>query len=521
MKVTKMAAAALVLAMGASLFAGGSKEKSSGPVSIDLWYGAAVTEAGPPPADWEVLTTLKEKFGIDLLLTALPSSGSDQDQKINAAAAANALPDLFLVERPTWLRLVDQGLVAEVDDMYAKMPNRKAHYNEDSKIFTTVDGKSYGLADPASLVRNEGVLIRKDWLDKLGLKVPVTLDDYMNVMKAFTFNDPDGNGKNDTWGYGAFIEIYSDAEGLGRRMEPIMGAFGMCGTWGMTKAKPGLKVLQPEYFDALTFVKKMCDEKVIDPNWLTYKKDDFRAAWKQGRFGIMREQNAAFAAKNNYAPFDKNFPNGEWIVIDPPKGPKGLQAAGNYSASFRILAVSQKAADAGKKDAIAKLLNWMSDEGPDGGYYTLGWGKEGVNFVKKDGVPTSAGVPDPAKAWDKAENVNLTQLRNMVFYNSGVEIQARYPAYITDVSKKEMSAGKVLLDMQSRPWENALNNTLLPPPNADVKRFLEQGVLEFLTGKRNLTKDNWNAWVAEFKKVGGEAWNNAGVEYAKKNNLLH
>ena len=75
--------------------------------------------------------------------------------------------------------------------------------------------------------------------------------------------------------------------------------------------------------------------------------------------------------------------------------------------------------------------------------------------------------------------------------------------------------------MQKRPWENAINNTLLPPPNADVKRFLEQGVLEFLTGKRNLTKDNWNAWVAEFKKVGGEAWNNAGVDYAKKNNLLH
>ena len=69
MKVTKLAVASLVLAMGASLFANGSKEtKASGPVTIDLWYGAAVTEAGPPPADWEVLSILKEKFNINLQL---------------------------------------------------------------------------------------------------------------------------------------------------------------------------------------------------------------------------------------------------------------------------------------------------------------------------------------------------------------------------------------------------------------------------------------------------------------------
>lgn len=523
MKVTKLAVASLVLAMGASLFANGSKEtKASGPVTIDLWYGAAVTEAGPPPADWEVLSILKEKFNINLQLTALPSSANDQDQKINAAAAANALPDLFMVERPTWLRLVEQGLLADVDDMYAQMPNRTTHYNADSKLFTTIDGKSYGLASPSSMVRNEGVLIRKDWLDKLGLKVPTTLDEFMNVMKAFTFNDPDGNGKNDTWGYGAFIEIYSDAEVLGRRMEPWMGAFGCAGTWNMTKERPGLKVLQPEYFDAISWVKKMCDEKVIDPNWLTYKKDDFRAAWKQGRFGIMREQNAALGAKNNYAPFDKNFPKGEWMVIDAPKGPKGQQAAGNYSTNFRIYAVSEKAASEGKKEAIAKMLNWMSDEGPDGGYYLLGWGKEGVNFVRDAaGIPTSKGVPDPAKAWDKAENVNITQLRNMVFYNGKVEVQARYPAYETEVSKKIMNPGAILVDMQSRPWENAVNNTLLPPPDADVKRFLEQGALEFITGKRELTKANWDAWVEEFKKVGGEEWNKKAVDYAKSNNLLH
>jgi putative aldouronate transport system substrate-binding protein len=61
---------------------------------------------------------------------------------------------------------------------------------------------------------------------------------------------------------------------------------------------------------------------------------------------------------------------------------------------------------------------------------------------------------------------------------------------------------------------------MLPIPNADLKRFYEQGLAEFITGKRELTKANWDAWIAEFKKQGGQAWNDAGVQYAQDNDLL-
>lgn len=41
---------------------------------------------------------------------------------------------------------------------------------------------------------------RKDWFDALNLQSPKTLDDWYNVIKALTLNDPDKNGKNDTYG---------------------------------------------------------------------------------------------------------------------------------------------------------------------------------------------------------------------------------------------------------------------------------------------------------------------------------
>ena len=185
----------------------------------------------------------------------------------------------------------------------------------DSIAFSTIRGKSYGFAFPGSLQKNEGLVIRKDWLDKLGLSMPTTLDELYDVCYAFTFKDPDGNGKNDTYGY---------------------GAFGVAGTWNMTEKNFGLNAKKPEFFEALKFVNKMVENKVIDPDWPSLKKDDFRAAWKQGKFGVMREQMAALAAQANYAPFDKNFPNGEWAALPPPKGPKGLSATCIYDANGDI-----------------------------------------------------------------------------------------------------------------------------------------------------------------------------------------
>lgn len=519
MKKTRLLLALLlIVAIAGPLVAQGMAEPAAtGPVDIELWYGAAITEAGPPPDDWVAYDIIKDKLNINLKLTALPSNEADQDVKISAAAAADNLPDLFMVRREVWLRLIEQGLVATVDDLYAKMPTRtKVQYDADSIGFTTIDGASYGLASPGSIAKNEGVLIRKDWLDKLGLQVPKTTEEFMNVMKAFTFNDPDGNGKNDTYGYGAFIEINNNEEGLGRRLDPWFGAFGVAGTWNLTKNNFGLNVRKSAYYDAMLFIKRMIDEGVMDPNWLSYKKDDFRAAWKQGRFGIMREQNAAYAATSNYAPFDKNFPDGEWIIVDPPKGPNGHASVGVYTQAFRIYAISDKA-DAVKRDAIAKLLDWMSS---DEGYFLLGWGVEGVNYTLKDGIPVAEGVPDKDYAFTGPKGQPYTQLRNMVFYNGQVELISRYPTYVTEVSKKTMSALDVLRDMQGRAWTPNIGGDTLPPPGTDLKRFYEQGVAEFLTGKRMLNKANWDTWVAEFDKLGGKAWEDSARVVAEQNGLL-
>jgi putative aldouronate transport system substrate-binding protein len=84
-----------------------------------------------------------------------------------------------------------------------------------------------------------------------------------------------------------------------------------------------------------------------------------------------------------------------------------------------------------------------------------------------------------------------------------------------------MSALDVLRTMQSKQWTPAIGSDMLPIPSADLKRFYEQGLSEFITGKRTLNRTNWNTWIAEFKKLGGQDWNDKGVAFAKENNLLN
>ena len=60
-----------------------------------------------------------------------------------------------------------------------------------------IDGKHYGI--PYSR-QAQTLMIRKDWLEKLGLKAPTTWPEMLGVAKAFATADPDGDGKADTYG---------------------------------------------------------------------------------------------------------------------------------------------------------------------------------------------------------------------------------------------------------------------------------------------------------------------------------
>ncbi|MBK9054848.1 MAG: extracellular solute-binding protein [Chloroflexi bacterium] len=230
------------------------------PVDIELWAQATVTEAGPPPGDWIAYQIIKDELNINLTYTIIPTGG-DGEAKLNAAAAPNDLPDLFqLVStsndvRGALLRMVDLGLVAPVDDLMPLMPQRtELHYNDPLALdLVTFDGQQYGLPEPPPLPKREGLVIRKDWLDALGLAAPTTIEEVYEIAVAFTEQDPDGNGQNDTYGIGGFI----NGQGIGNRFDWILGAYGVPGVWNF--ADGTLNVRNDQYPEALAYMTSLVD----------------------------------------------------------------------------------------------------------------------------------------------------------------------------------------------------------------------------------------------------------------------
>ena len=478
------------------------------PVDIVLWAQATVTEAGPPPDDWIAYKIIHDDLNINLTYEILPT-GADGEAKLNAAAAANNLPDLFQMvsasndNRGALNNLVQLGLMAPLDDMLALMPERtKLHYNDPLALsLSTFDGHLYGLPEPPPLPKREGFVIRKDWLDKLGLAVPTTPEELLVVAKAFTEQDPDGNGKKDTYGFGGFL----NGDGLGTRFDMLLGAYGVSGMWNFDNAASfGLNVRDPKYPEALAYFKSLVDAKVIDPDWPTLKRDDFRARWKQGLFGIMWEDFAALTNKSNYTPFDENFPNAEWIPLAAPKGPSGDSCYGVYTGRGQIFGISQKAADEGKKEAIARLLEWMATDG----YYLLGFGEEGVNYIIDANGNISTEGLDKTKAYTAQEFQPFTQMRNqLVFYNSEQEIKARYPNWTT-INGRTMEPLSFLYFFQGQPWIDGRGiQVILPPANAaDFLRYYTEGIIQFALGQKELTDENWAEYLAGLDALGAKEY---------------
>jgi len=485
------------------------------PVDITLWAQATVTESGPPPDDWVVYDILRNELNINLEYVIIPPAG-DGEAKLNAAAAANDLPDLFQITsstngRDNLYQYYQLGLITPVDDMFAMMPERtKNHYNNQVLLdLVSFDGSVYGLPEPPIIPKREGFVIRQDWLDALDLQAPTTPDELLAVATAFTTQDPDGNGKKDTYGYGAFVE----GPGVGRRFNPIFGAYGVLDLWNFVDADNfGLNVRDPQYYEAMKVMVAMNEAGVVDPDWPTLSKDEFRARWKQGRFGIMWEDFAALTNKSNYAPFDENFPDGSWTPLPALKGPGGEAYYGLNEGNFQIFAVSQRAADDGKKEAIARLLEWIATDG----YYLLGFGEEGVNFnLDANGFLNLDGIAAD-QAYNAPERQPYTQLRNqLVFYNTLAEISARYPNYTTDASGKEMTPIDTYLSFfQSQPWVEGFAKKLIQPPAnaADFNRFYDEGIQQFVLGQKELTPENWSEFLAGLDSLGAAEYEAAAKQ---------
>ena len=294
------------------------------------------------------------------------------DASQGGAKLANAItsgnyPDIILTQGSEYINYAKTGVIADISDVFEEYASDelREYVESDGGIGMTsakVDGKLYGI--PLLGNSYDAVMmmfIRQDWLDKVGMQVPKTMEELHEVAKAFTEKDPDGNGKNDTYGLAlngkgvfasnggiqAFFEGYGAMPGYGSSFTFIEKDGEVI--WGGAAAdemKAGLTLLHEMYLDG-SIAK---DFGVMDNDRVTEE-------FSSGRCGIMFAP--MWGAMGPSASVIKSDINAHIIAAQIPDGMgEGSAKPWFTNATSGYYAVSSKCEH---PEVLIKLLNLSVD----------------------------------------------------------------------------------------------------------------------------------------------------------------
>ena len=180
---------ATALAFGTAACGSGSGSAGSDdPNTLEVW-----TRSNPDSAATydRVFAAFTQKTGIRIDYQPVINF----DQQLQSRASTKDLPDVMINDTALMGGYQSQGLLKPIDPASVAGGDQITDKSWSSTV--GIDGKHYGI--PYSR-QAQTLMIRTDWLRKLGLKAPTTWQEMLSVAKAFATRDPDGDGKADTYG---------------------------------------------------------------------------------------------------------------------------------------------------------------------------------------------------------------------------------------------------------------------------------------------------------------------------------
>ncbi|NGZ76700.1 extracellular solute-binding protein [Saccharibacillus alkalitolerans] len=338
------------------------------PVSIMSMYFTPE----PPGADNVVVQEIEKRTNTDLNITWVsPNSYGD---KVNVTLASGDIPDLMLVNDPFSAQvrtMVQQGAFWDLTPYLDDYPNLKK-FPEESWINTKqADGKNYGIPRVRPVEGGPFLFLRKDWLDNLKLEVPKTTDELYEVFRAFTKDDPDGNGQDDTIGFTGLVN-QDNMGGYGA----IVSAFTQTtGDWKEVDGKLVNVNLLPEMREALEWINKAYTEGLISEDLAVLKESQTKDQLNAGRAGAA--VNTVEAAWEPTEAQLKTNPDADFLPL------VSLNGWNNRDGGFFGMFVIPKTVSEEKMKKLLELMDYGASE--EGGTLAS-YGLEGVHYTEENGI---------------------------------------------------------------------------------------------------------------------------------------
>lgn len=469
------------------------------PISLN-----AVAAVGALNGDFNnmvMLKALNDKTGVNVTYECI--AGSTWEEKKNLMLASGKLPDIFFgggLSDTDVSKYGKQGVFIKLDELIDKYaPNvkkmmeknpslKKAMYSPDGHIYTLPFFDEFL---PENIPDN--LFINKTWLNKLGLKVPTTTDEFYKVLKSFKENDPNGNGKQDEIPF------------TFRANQAFTGELSMYGPFGVLDNPDHLFIkngkllfssIQPEYKTGIQWLQKLYSEGLIDKEAFTQDQSQYVAKGKNKEMIV-----GAFIiyADENFAGVDRAY--NDYVVVPPLKGPNGHNLWNRYNNGYYM-----------NNFAITNLnkypeatMRWIDEMFAEDLSMQIHWGELGKNLKLENGKYVIQPAP-------QGMSIDEFRFKNCPAASApGVMAKESYDklVFATDKQKKieryklyDPFAVKETLP-KIRFTEEQLND--LAVLRTDIDNYVKQMKAKWITGQSDLEKD-WNGYVDQLKKMGVEKY---------------
>jgi putative aldouronate transport system substrate-binding protein len=470
------------------------------PVTTTAGYLSRVT-------DWQnekLVKQLEKLTNTDLTIRIT------EDSKMGIMFAGNDIPDVVgSIGTPTSKSMagsVEAGVFMPLDDLLKQYaPNLLKKVPKSAWDAVSYNGKIYGIPDYLSNPSRRGTYIRTDLLEKTGLKAPQTIDEFLDVLRAFKkLGVENPYQMRDSFKYA----------------DVVLGAFDVLPYKDQFEVVNGQ--VQPKFFDvenmqkALQVYKTMLDEGLIPKDFATISSSDYSKSISSGKAGSWSSNATGLISFRT--PISQVIPNAKVDIIPSPKGPEGKSGYFFYMPAVRMFYIN-KNVDKDRAIGIVKFYEWMaSDEAEK--FFTFGI--EGDNYTVENG---KINYKIPAT---KEEQEEEGFRQGTLWMGQDATLNPPRKRLELDQNGKDvLSAFDNVLSKEGLPGIGFYPDLAafakypdLAPPQPDVgPKLIIDHMVKMIYGKEPIS--DWPKVIEEYKAKGGnEILKEAGDRYSKNIGVL-
>lgn len=456
-------------------------------------------------AEMESYKELENITGVKVEFQHPPLDPQQSKEQFNLVMASNQLPDVI---ETIWTsnypggpeKAISDGKIIKLNDyidQYA--PNLTKLLNEHpdwKKQIMTDEGTIYAFpffrgSDKVRVFFGPG--IRQDWLDKLGLEMPTTIDEWYTVLKAFKEKDPNGNGQADE------IPFYIDAAMIGVDA-PFLGAWGI--NFGFYHVDGEVKYgpIQPEYKEFLATMNKWYEEGLLDKDFAAPNDKLFDNKMTTDLLGSSIFYNGGGIGKFTNLMKDKD-PNfklmpAPYPVLNPGDTPIWGQKDFAHNGVGAAISTSNK--------NPIETVKWLDYAYGEEGDLLFNYGKEGVSYKMENGravfLPEVLNPPSGVSLQQSFAKHNRSTWSGPYVLNDNFQMQ-----YLT------LPAQQAALEVWATPTMERKMPLVTPTREessqyasimTDVNTYRDEMLLKFIMGAEPL--DNFDKYVKQIGAMGIE-----------------